>query len=155
MAPKIQTPTTQIRVSHRYAASPERVFDAWLDPKIARRFLFATPAGEMIVCEIDPWVGGRFDLTERRPEMGDVKHVGEFLELDRPRRLVFTFGVPQFDPAMTRVEIDIVADGAGCVLTLTHTDVGEAWAEGTKDGWTRILASLEPALDGKQAAGWA
>ena len=149
-----QSPTTQIRVTHRYAASPERVFDAWLDPKIARRFLFATPTGEMIVCEIDARVGGLFDLTERRPDMGEVKHVGQFLELDRPRRLVFTFGVPQFDPAMTRVEIDIRALGAGCELTLTHTDVGEDWAEGTKDGWTKILASLEPALAGKQAAGW-
>lgn len=144
----------EIRVTHRYAQSPERVFDAWLDPKVARRFLFATPAGEMIVCEIDARPGGRFDLTERRPDMGEVKHVGEYLEIDRPRRLVFTFAVPQFDPAATRVEIDIVPDGAGCRLTLNHTGVGEDWAEGTKDGWTRILASLAPALDGKQAAGW-
>ncbi|MFC3071040.1 SRPBCC family protein [Phenylobacterium soli] len=148
----------QISVSHRYAQTPERVFDAWLDPRIARRFLFATPAGEMVVCEIDARVGGRFDLTERRPDMGEVKHVGEYLEVDRPRRLVFTFAVPQFDPTATRVAIDIVpetiAGGEGCVLTLTHTDVGDDWAEGTRDGWTKILASLEPALDGKQAAGW-
>lgn len=144
----------EIRVTHRYAASPERVFDAWLDPKIARRFLFATPTGEMIVCQIDARVGGRFDLTERRPEMGDVKHAGEYLEIDRPRRLVFTFGVPQFDPAMTRVEIDIVPAGTGCDLTLTHSDVGEDWAKGTTDGWTKILASLEPALEGRQAAAW-
>jgi uncharacterized protein YndB with AHSA1/START domain len=144
----------ELSVTHRYATSPERVFDAWLDPAIARRFLFATPTGEMVVCAIDARVGGRFDLTERRPDMGEVKHVGEYLEIDRPRRLVFTFGVPQFDPAMTRVEIEIRPDGAGCVLTLTHRDVGEDWKDGTKDGWTRILASLEPALAGEQAAGW-
>lgn len=156
--PTTETPKTQIRVTHRFAASPERVFDAWLDPKTARRFLFATPKGETVVCEIDARVGGRFDLTERRPEMGpngaEVRHVGEYLEIDRPRRLVFTFAVMQFDPTATRVEIDITPNGAGCDLTLTHSDVGEAWAEGTKDGWAKILASLEPALAGQQAAGW-
>ena len=35
-------------ITHSFAAAPERVFDAWLDPAIARRFLFATPTGEMI-----------------------------------------------------------------------------------------------------------
>jgi uncharacterized protein YndB with AHSA1/START domain len=130
------------------------VFDAWLDPAIARRFLFATPTGEMITAEIDPRVGGRFEFTDRRPDMGEVRHVGEYLEIDRPRRLVFSFGVPQFDPAMTTVEIDITPDGDGCVLTLTHRGVGEEWKDGTVDGWTKILASLEPALKGEQAAAW-
>ena len=35
-----------IRVSHRYEASPERVYDAWLDPAKAGKFLFATPTGQ-------------------------------------------------------------------------------------------------------------
>jgi uncharacterized protein YndB with AHSA1/START domain len=144
----------ELSVTHRYAQSPERVFDAWLDPAIARRFLFATATGEMITAQIDARVGGRFDFTDRRPDMGEVRHVGEYLEIERPTRLVFSFGVPQFDPKMTTVEIEIRPDGDGCVLTLTHRDVGEEWKDGTIDGWTKILASLEPALEGKVAAGW-
>ena len=144
----------EFTVTHRYAAAPERVFDAWLDPKVAPRFLFATPTGEMIVCEIDARVGGRFDLTERRPDMGDVKHVGEYLEIDRPRRLVFTFGVPQFNPDMTRVEVEIRAVGDGCELSLTQRDVPDEWAERSREGWGNIVASLEGALEGRQASAW-
>ena len=76
--------TGQVRVTHRFAAPPERVFDAWLDPKLAGRFLFATPTGQVVKAEVDPKVGGHFNFTDRRPDMGDVEHVGTYLEIDRP-----------------------------------------------------------------------
>jgi len=146
--------TSKIVVTHRYAASPERVFDAFLDAQTARRFLFATPAGEMLTAEIDPRVGGRFEFTERRADMGDVRHVGEYLEIERPRRLVFTFAIPQFDPRTTTVTIEIRPDGDGCELTLTNEGIPPAYLERTQQGWSIILAGLLPAYEGVRAAGW-
>jgi uncharacterized protein YndB with AHSA1/START domain len=149
---------SQVVVTRHYDLPPETVFDAFLDVETARRFLFATATGEMIAAAIDARVGGRFTFTDRRPEMGDVEHTGEYLEIDRPRRLVFTFGVPRFDPAMTRVTVEIVPSsaggGAGCDLTLTHDDIPAEYAKGNQDGWSRILAGLAPALSGVKAAGW-
>lgn len=141
----------ELTVTHRYAHAPEKVFDAWLDPATARRFLFTTPDGEVVRCEIDARPGGRFTIVDRRPPndtqfTGDIEHVGEYLEIDRPRRLVFTFGVPQFDPAMTRVTVEIAPEGDGCVLTLSHADVPPEWVDADREGWTMILGSLERAL---------
>jgi len=135
-----------IVVRHRYLHPPERVFDAWLDPKTAAKFAFATPDGEMIRAEIDPTVGGRFNFTDRRPAIGDVSHVGEYEVIDRPRRLVFTFAVPQFNPDYTRVTLDFAAVDGGCDVTLTHAGVPPEYAKQTPQGWTMILASLERAL---------
>lgn len=149
-----ETPTAPVVVTHRYAAAPERVFDAFLDVDVARRFLFATATGEMLVAEIDPRVGGRYTFTERRPDMGDVEHTGAYLEIDRPRRLVFTFGVPTFDPGFTTVTIEIRPDGDGCLLTLTNEGVPAAHQDGNRDGWTRIIAGLLPAYEGIHGAGW-
>jgi uncharacterized protein YndB with AHSA1/START domain len=138
--------TVTVQVKHSYTAAPERVFDAFLDPALARCFMFATPTGEMIKAEVDPRVGGRFTFIDRRPDMGDVEHVGQYVEIDRPRRLVFTFGVPQFDPAMTRVTIEITANGSGSDLVLTHEGVLEEYAEGTPKGWAMILDALAKVL---------
>ena len=138
-------PRVSLRVTHRYAASAERVFDAWLDPERASKWLFATASGRMVRAEVDARVGGSFNFTDRRDGV-DVEHVGEYLEIDRPRRLAFTFGVPMYSPAMTRVSIDIVPLGPGCELTLTHEDVLPEWATQTEAGWGMLLDALAGTL---------
>lgn len=139
-----------VRVSHRFRASPERVFDAWLDPATARRFLYATPTGQIVRCDLDARPGGRWTITDRR-DGDDVEHTGEYLEIDRPRRLVFTLQVPKYSQASDRVEIEIVPLESGCELTLTHGmgPEGAEWAESTTQGWTGILQTLDAALDGQ------
>jgi uncharacterized protein YndB with AHSA1/START domain len=146
---------SSVVVTKHYDIPAEQVFDAFLDVETARRFLFATAAGEMIVAEIDPRVGGRYAFTDRRPDMGDVLHTGEYLEIDRPRRLVFTFGVPQFNTGYTQVTVEIAPAGGGCDLTLTNDGIPDEYVTGNQDGWTRILAGLVPAKSGVKAAGWA
>jgi uncharacterized protein YndB with AHSA1/START domain len=145
---------TRVVVTQQIAAPAERICDAFLDVKIAQHVLFATATGEMVVAQIDARVGGRYEFTERRPEMGEVRHVGEYLAIERPRRLVFTFGVPQFDPRMTTVTIDIRSTEGGCEVTLTNEGVPQNYAERNKEGWGSILAGLSPAYDGVHAAGW-
>lgn len=133
-----------IRVTRSFTASAERVFDAWLDVKKAARFLFATSQGTMIKAELDARVGGRFLFVDRRAE-GDASHYGTYLEIDRPRRLVFTFSVEGYDVDLSTVAIDIVARAGGCELTLTHHGVPAEYAERTSAGWTQILVNLEEA----------
>ena len=133
------------RVTRRFEASAERVFDAWLDPARARRWLFATPTGTMVRAEIDARVGGRFRFVDRR-DGDDVEHVGEYVVIDRPRKLVFTFAVPQFSSEYTRVTIDIAPRGAGCELSLTHEGVLPEYAERNVQGWTMILDGCAASL---------
>jgi uncharacterized protein YndB with AHSA1/START domain len=136
-----------IRISRRYAFPAERVFDAWLDAGKARRFLFATSKGQMVRAEIDARAGGSFNFTDRR-EGVDVEHVGEYLEIDRPRRLVFTFHTERGSTDLSRVTVEIVAQGSGCELTLTH-EIDPKWAEykdRTQSGWTTILEGLGTVL---------
>lgn len=133
-----------LTVTRDFAATPERVFDAWLNPDDARRFLFATPEGEMQAVEIDARVGGRALIVERRAS-GDARHRIQFEVIERPRRLVFLFAAdPAEEGQWTRVSIAIAPTPGGCTLTLTHEMAPEwaAYEEQTRHGWTTILASL-------------
>jgi uncharacterized protein YndB with AHSA1/START domain len=134
-----------IRVARRFDASAERVFDAWLDPLKAVRFLFATPAGEMVRIQIDARVGGRFICVDRRAGE-DVEHSGQYLELDRPRRLVFSLCVPRYGQEIDRVTLELVPQGSGCELALTHEYVQPGDASRAQAGWTEMLEALAAAL---------
>ena len=72
-------------VSRRFAASPERLFDAWFDPKAVGTWLFATPGGVSKHVEIDARLGGGFAVHEQR---GDIlaTHFGVYREIVRPKR---------------------------------------------------------------------
>jgi len=140
---------TSVTVTHRFAASAERVYDAWLDPSIARKFLYTTVTGEIVRCEIDARVGGRYVIVDRR-NGEDVLHEGTYLELERPHRIVFTLRVPKYSPDEDRVAIDIRPLASGCELTLT-TQTADEWAEDTRRGWAMILDVLDESLPGDVA----
>ena len=97
--------TATVVVERRIAASPERVFDAWLDPDSAGQWLFATPDG-------DDGAGRdrrRASAAASRSSSGAAtdlaEHHGEYVEIDRPRRLAFDFWT-SFSDERTRVTVD-------------------------------------------------
>lgn len=138
--------TAAVVVERHIAASPEQVYDAWLDPGHAGRWLFRTPEGSLERCEIDPRVGGRFRIDERRG--ADLaEHYGEYVALDRPRRLAFDFWT-SFSDERTRVAVTIAPDGECALLTLSHERVWTDWEKKTRQGWTMILDGLARNLNG-------
>ena len=138
---KLQPQKAIVQVTRKFSASAERVFDAWLDPNTVGKWLFATPSGKMSKVKVDARIGGSYLIVENR-EGTDVEHVGEYLEIDRPRRLVFTLKVPKYSEESTKVTIEIRALESGCKLTLTHEGVLPDYIASTTSGWNMILDKL-------------
>ncbi len=135
------------RVSHRFTASAERVYDAFLDVSTASRFLYASATGQMVRAELDPRVGGTYVFVDRRDGV-DVEHIGQYLELDRPRRLVFTMFVPHYSTSPDRVTVEIAPIQDGCELTLTHEMAPEyaPYVDATVSAYTEHLKMLDAIL---------
>lgn len=141
------TSTVNVRVVRRFAASAEHVFDAWLTPRLLGQWMFGPAVREekILRLDIDPRVGGHFSmLVERQGET--IDHLGTYLEMDRPHRLVFTWGIRDLsNPDDSRVTIDITPTEDGCELTLIHS-LHPDWAEyaqRTELGWNTMLDALQ------------
>jgi uncharacterized protein YndB with AHSA1/START domain len=134
-------------VTQKFATDEESIYEALLDPKTASNVLFATPTGRMVRAEIDARVGGRYTFVEER-EGKEVLHTGEYLELVRPLKMVFTFAVPEISSAVSTVEIVLSHLGEGCELKLINSGVPREFAEQTREGWAGILLKARDVLAG-------
>lgn len=136
------------RVSRDFDVEPGRVFDAWLSRAMIARWMFgpAVRDEEIVRLSIDPRVGGAFSFVVDRQGQ-EIDHIGKYLEIDRPRRLVFTWAVVG-EKTGSRIAIDLVPRGSGCTLTLTH-ELHPDWAnfvERAEEAWRKMLAALAKAL---------
>jgi uncharacterized protein YndB with AHSA1/START domain len=117
-------------------ASPDEVFSAWTTPSRMAAWMSPVGAAE---AEVDLRVGGSFRvvMVEAR-----LEHRGEYLEIDPPRRLVFTWVSPftGSEPSVVTVELHPHDDGTRVVLT--HERLPEAVVDGHRDGWGTMIERL-------------
>ena len=129
-------------------ASPETVWEFLVDPEKLMRW-------KGVDAKLDPRPGGIF-WCEIIP--GHVA-AGEYVELDPPHRVVFTWGwegqessdphgVP---PGSSRVEVTLEPDGAGTLVRLRHLDLPEESREIHGEGWDLYLGRLAIAASGGEA----
>ena len=131
-----------------FKVPPRRVYDAILDPAMIARFMFGPLLREEEVMHVqnEPKVGGQFSFKVRRGDQ-ELDHVGTYLELSPPRRIVFTWAVvPQQD--YSTVSIDIAPTTEGCSLRLTHNMPPEYadFVDRARGSWEKMLGVLAALL---------
>ena len=123
--------TVAIEQTVRIEAAPETVWSFWTDP--VRMVEWWGSAAE-----IEAVPGGRVRVVM---EPGGPVMLGAFVELDPPRRLVFTFGWEHnlpgepLAPGSTQVEVTLMPEGDSTVLVLRHLDLPAIHATDHENGW--------------------
>lgn len=134
-------PTRRLVMTRRFNAAPERVFDAWTKPELVAKWLFTGPTSEAHSADFSARVDAKWTITDRR---GGVDYTAEgwFLEVDRPHRLVFTFGMPQFSADYDRIVLEFAPDGDGCLMTFVQEGVLEEYKAPQEHGWSLMFLGL-------------
>ena len=133
-----------------FTVPPQRVYDAILDPAMIARFMFGPLLREEEILHIrnEPRVGGAFSYKVRRGDI-EIDHIGTYLELEPPGRIVFSWSIAgQGDDDPSIVTLDITPTADGCSLRLTH-EMDEKWADfvdRSRAGWQKMLGVLTTLL---------
>ena len=123
--------------------TPEKLWEALTNSEFSRRYWWGTEV------KSDWKVGSPFALVMN----GTTTDVGEVLEVDRPRRLSYTFHHVLSEAARkerpTKVVFNLEPHGALVKLTLRHEDFeqGSVILDGISKGWPAILSSLKSMLE--------
>jgi uncharacterized protein YndB with AHSA1/START domain len=132
-----------VRLTRRFAAPPEAVFDAWTHPEVLRRWWAAEPTWTSPGCDVDLRVGGRYVLR-MLTDAGDVLVVaGEYREIERPRRLVYTWSW-EGTGDVSLVTVEFNADGDGTTVVLEHSGLATPQErERHAAGWRGTFDNLD------------
>jgi uncharacterized protein YndB with AHSA1/START domain len=118
-------------------ATPDVVFPYFTDPALIVSWL-----GER--AELEPRPGGVFAL-----DFGKGLVHGEYVLVEPPYRVVFTWGIPGDDalPAgSSTVEVVLTPDGDDTMVVLTHRDLPASRLGDHREGWERQLGRLPAAI---------
>lgn len=128
------------------AASPETVWEFLVDPQKVMLWM-----GESVEYDVRP--GGEYRIGV---VPGNIAR-GEFVEIDPPRRLVYTFGwesvrradSPSIPPGASTVEFDLEPEGDSTRVRFVHRDLPSAEsAESHSEGWDHYIGRLAIAAAG-------
>lgn len=148
-----QTQEAVLRLTRRFEAPRERVFEAWTSPEVLKDWWRAGPHWETPVAEVDLRPGGRYRLAMTDTDKGETHVVvGEYREIQPPERLVYTWSWESNSDEMKGSEDSVVtvefaeADG-GTEVSLTHTGFAtDEIRDLHAHGWEAVLANLERTL---------
>lgn len=138
-----------IVVERLIAASVEDVFAAWSDAESLGAWMCPAETISHASVETDFRVGGQFSIVMHGQE-GDFRQTGEYLEIDPPKRLSFTWVSPWAPDAEQDTRVTVSLDPAGegkTKLRLVHEAI-TTWYDNHEQGWAMILARLDERMSG-------
>lgn len=142
------TNTPDVVVERTIEMSRERIFDAWLNPGLLATFMRPGDVARS-TAEVDPRVGGRFRIVMAHSG-GEFLHHGEYLEITRPSRLVFTWISASTDERPTTVMVELTELSATRTrVVLTHRGLPARTVDAHRKGWGEIVerSAQLPALE--------
>jgi uncharacterized protein YndB with AHSA1/START domain len=141
-----------LTVRREIAAPAEVLFDAWLDPSSLGTWL--RPAGIVDTrAETDPREGGTFRIVMADGERSLV-HTGTYLEIDRPRRLVFTWSSPATGFRDSVVTVTFRSAPGSTVVEIHQVGLPDEDARTSHgSGWTDALRELAGAVPAEARPG--
>lgn len=120
-------------------APPETVFEFFVDPTLMRKWM----GGHVV---LEPRSGGRFAV-----DIGTNHARGSFVEVERPERVVFTWGwdgSDQVPPGSSTVTLILEPKDEGTLVRLTHADLPGGEDIRHTHGWNHYLGRLTKAAVG-------
>lgn len=140
----------KVTLQRSFTAPSEKVFDAWVIPTLLGSWMFGPKVRqeEIIRLNNSPRVGGEFSYVVKR-QGETINHVGSFLEIRRPEKLRFSWGVEDRGGANSTVSIELREESGKTRLKLSHQLLPEyaAHADRVKQGWATMCDALAALLD--------
>jgi uncharacterized protein YndB with AHSA1/START domain len=135
-------------IERTFDAPADDVFEAWTSEEVLRRWFHGEPEWETPTAEVDLRVGGSLRLVMRDPKAGeDHGASGEYMVVDPPRRLAFTWKWDDQDSERQLIELEFTESGGATTVRMTsHGIATEERVDSHREGWAICFDNLDRVL---------
>lgn len=141
-----QQPNT-VAIVHDFTSPPQRVWQAWTDPAWVSRWFGSNAGGRVLSAQLDVRPGGQFVVTFVDADGTEHTCSGRYVEVDRDRRLQFTWQWKSEPGVQTLVTVALAPEGTGTRMSFEHSRLFQASAHDYASGWRATFAKLASVLD--------
>jgi uncharacterized protein YndB with AHSA1/START domain len=133
---------TRLEVRRRILASPERLFNSWTTPEQLLSW-WGPKDVSCTLAEMDLRVGGRYRLGNKLPDGSTLFIVGEFLTVEAPTKLVYTWSIEGREADAEQVSVLFNEDGDGTWVIIIHERIADQPTRDSHEaGWLGCLDGL-------------
>jgi uncharacterized protein YndB with AHSA1/START domain len=133
-----------LELTRRWDAPPERVWQAWTDPRALSQWFGPGEAGSVTQADLDVRPGGQYTVAFHTPDGEEHRVSGKYEVVLPPRKLAFTWAWQSTPDRVSFVTVELDADGDATLMRFRHERFHDRAAlEGHTRGWTTTLEKLD------------
>jgi uncharacterized protein YndB with AHSA1/START domain len=155
-----KTSITTLNMKRKFDVPAEKLFEAWTNVELLKKWMF-TMEHTNKVAKSDPRVGGTWEIVDHRNGK-DYRAIGVYKVVEPPKKLVFTFKMPQFSDLEDDITVEIQPLESGCEMifiqeiNVTHEEgwttediekAHEDWKKETEQGWHYMFLGLKELVE--------
>ncbi|HVZ87271.1 MAG TPA: SRPBCC domain-containing protein [Polyangia bacterium] len=139
--------TMTITLNRTIPASPDEVYEAWLDPEKP-----GTPWHRASKLILTPKVGSLFHFTTAKDPGNGWPHYGCFTTLERPAKIEYTWMSPFTHGLESIVTVELQKQGDDTLLQLRHANLPDD-DDGHlhETGWSELIVKLTDRLGARRS----
>ncbi len=144
-------PAPSVRLTRHFSFPPGKVWQAWTDPQLMKRWFGSDPLGTGDAATGDLRVGGAFEVTFSNSDGTRHTCFGTYRTVDLHKRLVFTWSWKDRQDYEELVTVELEPEAGGTLMRFEHSNIDPMTSHNYEIGWRSTFKKLERVLGQEQA----
>ena len=142
------SPNQTVKISWNFSHPPEKLWQAWTDPSIAKLWFGSDPNGKVLDAKFDVRINGSFSVTFVNSDGTEFTCLGIYKEIVANERLVFTWGWANQPDVDELISLEFTSSDGGTSMLFEQSNIDPTTTlHNYEEGWRSTFQKLEKALD--------
>ncbi|MFN8412355.1 MAG: SRPBCC family protein [Anaerolineales bacterium] len=136
-----------IQIIHKFSQPPSKLWQAWTDPSIVKKWFGSDPEGTVLEAQLDVRLGGSFKVHFANSNGSEFTAKGNYNVVELNKKLEFTWSWEDRPEVVEFVSVEFQPETDGTLMYFEHHNIDINSAHNYSEGWRSTFTKLEKAIN--------